>query len=164
MPLIQPSPLLRHHTAVGPRRAASALAALLALSGCGGSDDPSSASPNPPAGPVAVAPVVTATSPAASEPMPTDVDIHTALSATFSKDMMPSSITPTNFAVACPARQLMAARVTYDAATRTATLTPDPALPEGTVCEARVDTAVLDTTRIALTSAYVWRFVTASSR
>ena len=75
--------------------------------------------------------------------------------------MASASLTTTSFTLACPAGTPVAAAVTYDAATRMATLTPAVALPPSTLCVASVTTAAQDTTGIALASNFVWSFVTA---
>ena len=132
--------------------------ALLAIlvAGCGGGLDPILGSPG-----VAVAPTVTATSPLASTPVVTGVAVNSLVTATFSKPMASATLTPTSFTLACPAGTPVAAAVTYDAATRIATLTPAVALPPSTLCVASVTTAAQDTTGIALASNFVWSFVTA---
>ena len=136
--------------------------ALLAIlvAGCGGGLDPILGGPGVGIAPV-VAPTVTATSPLVSSPVVTGVAVNSLVTATFSKPMAPTTLTPTSFTLACPAGTPVAAAVTYNATTRMATLTPAVALPPSTLCVATVTTAAQDTTGIALASNFVWSFVTA---
>jgi hypothetical protein len=67
------------------------------------------------------------------------------------------------FTLACPEAAPVGATVTYDTATRTATLTPASALPVDTVCQAIVSTAATDTAGIALAAPFMWTFSTAAS-
>ncbi len=134
------------------------LSALLAalVAGCGGGLDPILGSPS-----IGVAPTVTATSPPASTPVASGVAANARVSATFSKPMTSTTLTPTSFTLACPAGTPVTAAVSYDAATRVATLTPGVALPPSTLCVATVTTAAQDSTAIALASNFVWSFMTA---
>jgi hypothetical protein len=130
------------------------LAALVA--GCGGGGlDPILGTPG--AGAV---PTVTATTPVASTPPLTGVATSIRVSAAFSKDMDPATLTPSGFLLACPAGTPVSAGVAYDAATRVATLTPTAALPPDTLCVATITTAVRDTMGFALAANFVWSFVT----
>ena len=127
------------------------------IAGCGGGLDPILGTP-----PFGTAPTVTATSPVSATPVVTGVAVDTRVTATFSKPMSSATLTPTTFTLACPAATPIAATVTYDAATRVATLTPTVVLPPGTLCVATVTTAAQDTTGIALLSNFVWSFMTAA--
>ena len=145
--------LLRPH---GWRAYALPLLVLVSLAGCGGGGlDPilgATVSTN--------VPTVTSTSPAATTPITTGVSINTPVLATFSKPMLASSITTGSFSLACPAGTPVAATVSYDEASRVATLRPSAPLPPSTTCQATVGTGAQDTTGIALASAFVWSFST----
>ncbi len=138
---------------------AALIVALLAttLAGCGGGGlDPILGTPS-----FGAAPTVTATTPLASTPVVTGVAAGSTVTATFSKPMTASTVTSTSFSLACPAGTPTAASVSYDAATRVATLTPSVPLPPSTLCTATVSTAVHDSTAIAMVSSKVWSFLTA---
>jgi hypothetical protein len=138
-------------------RTGSALAALCAsllLAACGDAD-PLLGGPD-----VGSVPMVTATSPATATPPVTGVDTGASVRATFSKPMLATSITATSFTLACPAGSAVAGAVSYDSATRVATLTPAAPLPPATTCVATISATVRDTTGIALAAAYTWNFVT----
>ena len=139
-------------------RLALALALLPALLvGCGGGIDPILGTPN-----VAVAPVVSATSPAGGATLATGVATDSPITATFSKSMTAATLNGTSFSVTCPGIAPVAATVVYVDTTRTATLRPTTVLPNGSLCTATVGTAARDSTNIALDSAFVWRFMTAA--
>ncbi len=135
------------------------IVALLAalVGGCSGGLDPVLGSPA-----INVAPTVTVTSPLASTPVVSGVAANARVTATFSKPMASATLTPTSFSLACPAGTPVTAAVTYDAATRTATLVPSVALPPSTLCVATLTTAVQDSTALALASNFVWSFMTAA--
>lgn len=126
-----------------------------ALAACGGGLDPILGGPN-----IGQLPTVTATSPMTSTPIATAVNVDAAVRATFSKPMQAASITASSFTLSCPAGTPVAASVTYDAPTQVATLTPNTALPASTTCVATVAANVLDTTGLALGTAFAWSFVT----
>ena len=132
------------------------LPAFVAGCGGGGSLDPILGSPS-----VGHVPTVVATAPVASTPIVTGVASNARVTATFSQAMLASTITNTSFTLACPAGAPVAASVAYDAATRTATLTPDAALPANTECLATVAGTVQDSAGVAMAAAFAWRFVTA---
>ena len=134
---------------------AAAIAGVVA--GCGGGLDPILGTPS-----FGAAPTVSATSPVAATPVVTGVAANARVTATFSKPMSAATLTPSSFTLACPAGTPVAAAVSYDVATRVATLTPTLALPPSTLCVATVTTAAQDTTGIALASNFVWSFVTAA--
>ena len=131
----------------------------LLLSACGGDGGmhPILGAPG-----VGTRPTVTSTSPAASSPAITGVATSTDVSATFSEPMTAATLT-SGFTLACPAAAAVTASVNYDAASRTATLTPASALPANAVCEASISTAATDTRGIALAAAFSWTFNTAAS-
>ena len=134
--------------------AISLLPALLA--GCGGGLDPILGTPG-----VTVAPVVSATSPVASAIPVSGVATNSAVTATFSKSMMAATVNGSSFTLTCPGTSPVAATVSYVDATRIATLTPSAVLPNASLCQASVSTAVKDSTGIAMENAFVWRFMTA---
>ena len=127
------------------------------IAGCGGGGlDPILGTPG-----AGLVPTVTATSPVASTPFVADVATSVRISATFSEAMLASTVTSASFTLACPAATPVAASVAYDAPTRTATLTPNAALPANTQCLATVAGTVQDSTGIAMGAAFAWSFVTA---
>ena len=134
--------------------AISLLPALLA--GCGGGLDPILGTPG-----VTVAPVVSATSPASGATLVTGVATNSAVTATFSKSMTATTVNGSSFTLTCPGTSPVAATVSYVDATRIATLTPTTVLPNASLCQATVGTAVKDSTGIAMENALVWRFMTA---
>ena len=85
----------------------------------------------------------------------TNVAANTTLTATFSEDMDPATITVTTFTL-----NGVTGAVTYDPATRTATLTPSGILAGNTTYAAAITTAVKDLAGNALTSNYTWSFTT----
>ena len=110
-----------------------------------------------------IAPTVLATTPAAGPPMTTGVSTNSRVFVRFSKAMAPATITPASVTLACPAGTAVAAAVSYDAGTRTATLTPAAALPANTQCLATVTTAVRDDAGFALGSPFNWSFTTGAA-
>lgn len=136
------------------------LAALAA--GCGGGSG--GGSPILGAGTTGVAPTVTATVPLAKTPIVTGVAINSKVTATFSKDMAPATLTTAgNFTLACPAGTAVAGTITYVAASRVATFAPAANLPVNTTCTATVTTAAKDTTGLALAAPFVWTFTTGAT-
>ena len=130
-------------------------ALLLAACGGGGGLDPILGTPV-----AGIAPVVASTSPTAGPPAVTGVGTNSRVLATFSKPMAASTVNASSFMLACPAGVAVAATVTYDAPSRTATLTPAAPLPAATTCVATITTAATDTTGLALASNFSWTFVT----
>ena len=92
------------------------------------------------------------------------VAINTKITATFSEDMAPATITGTTFTVVNTTLggTALAGNVTYDATSRTATFTPTiPAtLPVSTLFTATITTGATDLEGNALASNYVWTFTT----
>lgn len=107
-------------------------------------------------------PTVIGTQPMASTPIVTGVPTTSNVTVTFSKDMNAGTIDESSVLLACPATAPVTGVVSYVAGTRVATLNPNADLPAGTVCTATVTTAVMDTTGLAMTSNFVWRFATAA--
>jgi len=83
---------------------------------------------------------------------------NTAVSATFSEAMNPTTISGSTFSLAGPNNVAVAATVTY--ANNTATLTPSSALTGGTKYTATVTTGVKDVVGTAMVSAFTWSFTT----
>ena len=110
-----------------------------------------------------VAPTVTATVPLAATPIVPAVAINSKITATFSKDMAPATISTSTFTLACPAGTAVIGSVAYVAASRVATFSPAANLPINTTCTATITTGARDTTSRALATAFVWRFTTAAT-
>ncbi len=117
-------------------------------------------------------PSVTLTVPATTIPGPTGaVPTNTAITAVFSEDMSPATISTTSFTVTCPAPCVQpTGTVSYAIGTRTATFTPSSALAAGTTYTVTITTAATDLAGNALggnqgslpaASNYVWTFTTA---
>jgi hypothetical protein len=108
----------------------------------------------------AVAPTVTAVAPLANA---TGVPIGTKIiTAAFSKQMDPTTLTATSFTLACPVGTPVTGVVSYLGAGSIATLTlpAAPDLPPSTVCTATITAAAKDTTGVALANDFVWTFTT----
>ena len=123
------------------------------------------------AAPDVTRPRVIITVPATTIPGPTPgVPSNTAITATFSEDMAPATITAASFTVTCPAPCVNpAGSVSYVVGSRTAVFTPSAALAAGTIYTATITTAVTDLAGNALAgnqvplpaaSNYVWTFLT----
>ena len=126
------------------------------IAGCGGGGlDPVLGTPG-----VGTAPTVTATSPGAGPPIVTGVATNSRVFATFSKPMAAATITPASFTLACPSGTPVTASVSYDTASRVATLTPAAPLPANTTCVATVTTAAQDSLGLALAANFTWSFTT----
>jgi Domain of unknown function (DUF1929)/Malectin domain/Bacterial Ig-like domain/Bacterial Ig domain len=110
-----------------------------------------------PSGPTA--PTVTANTPASGA---TGVATSVAPTATFSRAMDASTITTGTFTLSGPGGTV-AAGVSYNSTTLTATLTPLAALAAGTTYTATLSTAVKSSDGIALASPYSWSFTTAAA-
>jgi len=118
-------------------------------------------------------PRVTLTIPATTVPGPTTgVAVNTAITATFTEDMAPATISGTSFTVTTVAPGVSpVGNVTYSVAARTATFTPVAALAFNTTYTATITTAATDLAGNALAgnqallpaaSNYVWTFTTAA--
>lgn len=101
-----------------------------------------------------VLPIITATVPAART---TNVQISTPISAIFSEPMDPATINAATFTVAG-----LTGTVSFDAATLTATFTPDAPLAFSTTYRVTITTAVSDPAGNHLPLANVWSFTTAA--
>jgi hypothetical protein len=102
-------------------------------------------------------PTVTSTTPANGS---TDVGTTAAPTVTFDEDMEPSTITESSFELRTPSNALVPAAVAYDAASRTATLTPSATLAFSTTYTATVQggsAGVKDLSGNALASPVSWR-------
>jgi len=118
-------------------------------------------------------PRVAVTEPATTNPGPTPaVPSNVAISAAFTQDMSPATLTAASFTLTCAAPCVSpGAAVTYNVGSRTAVLTPDGALTVGATYTATITTAATDLAGNALAgdqaalpaaSNYVWTFVTAA--
>jgi hypothetical protein len=97
-----------------------------------------------------------------------NVAITTKITATFSKDMDPLTISTATFTVQTfgpPLGPIIAGTVAYNATTRTATFTPTiPAtLTASTKYQATITTGAKDLVRNALAANYVWVFTTGAA-
>ncbi|MET0279526.1 MAG: Ig-like domain-containing protein [Steroidobacteraceae bacterium] len=116
-------------------------------------------------------PMVTSTAPATSIPIPSGQGLNTAVVASFTEDMLASSITPAGrFTLSCTSPCVSpSGTVTYSASSRAAMFRPAAALTPDTTYTARITAAVTDLAgnqlagnQAALPAAsdYVWTFVT----
>lgn len=119
-------------------------------------------------------PRVTLTVPATSSPGPTTgVPANTAITATFTEDMAPASISTTSFLLSCAAPCVApTGAVTYVVGNRTAVFTPAAALTAGITYTAVITTAATDLAGNALAgnqaplpaaSNYAWTFTTTAA-
>jgi hypothetical protein len=104
-------------------------------------------------------PSVTSRSPVASA---TNVDPGTTVTATFGSDMDAATITGTTFTLETAGGTTVPASVSYDAGTRTATLTPSAALSGGASYTARLSTGIRSDDGTTLPAALAWSFSTAA--
>ena len=105
-------------------------------------------------------PTVTATSPAAGA---TGVPVGANATATFSEALVPATVNAANVLLRDPAQQLVPAVVTWDAATRTATLNPSADLAYSTAYTAVVKGGAGGVTDIAgnpMAADFSWTFTT----
>lgn len=84
----------------------------------------------------------------------------TTVRAVFDRPMNAATLTSGSFTVACADAPTVAATVAYDAATRTATLSPQAPLPPDVDCTATVSAAVTDGLGIHLARDVSWSFGT----
>jgi hypothetical protein len=119
-------------------------------------------------------PEVMLTEPATTTPGPTTgVPANSAVSAVFTEDMNPSTITATSFTLTCPGPCVSpTGTVSYAIGTRTAQFTPAAALTAGATYTATITTAATDVAGNALAgnqaalpaaSNYVWTFTAAAA-
>ena len=102
-------------------------------------------------------PRVSSTSPQDAD---TNVPVTTKATATFATDMNAATITSSSFTLKQPGGTVVPAAVTYDAASKSATLTPSAQLSNSITYTAKLDTTVKDLTGRALPVAYSWIFTT----
>ncbi|MCC5874490.1 MAG: DUF3494 domain-containing protein, partial [Gammaproteobacteria bacterium] len=115
-------------------------------------------------------PRVILTVPPTTDPGPTMVPTNTAITATFSEDMAPLTITDESFTLTCEAPCLSpAGAVSYVVGSRTAVFKPEDELESGTTYTATVDSSVTDLAGNRLSgnqglageiSNYIWTFTT----
>jgi Bacterial Ig-like domain/Chitobiase/beta-hexosaminidase C-terminal domain/Bacterial Ig domain len=106
-------------------------------------------------------PTVTAVTPAAGA---TAVTGGTAVTAAFSEDINPATLTSSTFVLRNPSGVAVGATVSYSAASRLATLTPSAVLAGSTTYTATVNggtSGVKDIAGNAVASNFVWSFTTA---
>jgi hypothetical protein len=84
-----------------------------------------------------------------------------AVRATFSRSLDPATVGP-GFSLRNSLGQLIAATVTYDDATKTATLTPNAQLTLSMTYTARLETSVSATDGVGLSAPVIWTFTTAA--
>ena len=118
-------------------------------------------------------PAVTLTDPVTTTPGPTTgVPANSAISAVFTEDMNPATISASSFTVTCAAPCVSpTGTVSYAVGTRTAQFTPDASLAIGPTYTATITTAATDLANNALggnqaalpaASNYVWTFTAAA--
>lgn len=105
-------------------------------------------------------PMVTATTPLARTPMVTGVAVNSKVTATFSKEMAPATITDSTFTLACPAASAVTGTVSYAESSRIATFSPAANLPVDTTCVATVTTGAKDLAGNPLATNFIWSFKT----
>jgi hypothetical protein len=115
--------------------------------------------------PDTTAPTVSSTTPSSGA---TNISTGTTVKATFSEAMDPATISTSTFELRGPANALVTATVSYDAATKTATLTPSSALVVSTTYTATIkggttDPRVKDLAGNALAANISWSFTTTTS-
>jgi myo-inositol-hexaphosphate 3-phosphohydrolase len=108
------------------------------------------------------------TPPAVTSTTPTDgatgIGVGTAVTATFSEAMDPGTVNGTTLRLATTAGgAAVAAAVTYNGASRTATLTPSAPLAAGTAYTATATTGLQDAAHNAMAAEHTWSFTTAEA-
>ncbi len=88
---------------------------------------------------------------------------NTKITAQFSEEMDPTTITGTSFTLAGPGATPVAGAVSYAVGTKTATFAPTAILASGTVFTATITTVVTDLAGNALLVDKVWTFTTGTS-
>jgi hypothetical protein len=107
-------------------------------------------------------PTVTSTSPAVNA---TNVNASSAITATFSKALDPTTVTTSTIDLRSPTNALVAAAVSYDSTNRVATMRPSAALAANSTYKATIhggalDPRIKDTAGNALAADYTWTFTT----
>ena len=105
------------------------------------------------------APQVTARSPVDGA---TDINPLTAVSAGFSQPLDPGTLDSSSFRLEGPGGAAVPATLSYDAVTRTATLTPGSALSPSTTYTARLGTGLRSEQGVALSAPVAWSFTTSA--
>ncbi|PYR93364.1 MAG: hypothetical protein DMF84_10265 [Acidobacteria bacterium] len=90
------------------------------------------------------------------------VRTNTTVTATFNEPLNSTTITTTSFLLRNPSGSAVPATVSYDAGSRTATLTPSAALGNSVLYTAVVKAGVKDAAGNAIASDYSWTFTTAA--
>jgi len=118
-------------------------------------------------------PTVTLTLPLTTSPGPTlDVATNTSVTATFSEDMAPATLTSTSFTVTGPGLTPVGGNVTYSVGSKTGVFTPTSELAADTTFTATVTTEATDLAGNALAgdsalplvaNSYVWTFLTSAA-
>jgi hypothetical protein len=116
-------------------------------------------------GPDTTAPLVSSTSPLNGA---TGVATNSAVTVTFNEAIDSASVTASTFELRNPANALIAGSVSYNASTRTATLTPSAALAANTTFTASVrggtiDPRIKDVAGNALAANAAWSFTTSAN-
>lgn len=111
-------------------------------------------------GPDATAPTVTFTSPANGASV---VPPNSAINATFSRAMDPSTLNAATFTLTRPGPTSITGKIAYDATNMIATFTPASALGAGVTYTATVTTGAKSLTGVALTANFRWSFSTGST-
>ncbi|HEY7114975.1 MAG TPA: DUF4082 domain-containing protein, partial [Tepidisphaeraceae bacterium] len=105
--------------------------------------------------------------PSVSAISPTDgalnVATNASVTATFSEEVDPTTINTNSFQLLGPGNVAVASSVTYNAATKTATLTPNSPLANSTLYTAVVHAGVKDLAGNILSSDFSWNLTTAAS-
>ena len=105
------------------------------------------------------APTVVASAPM---DMSTNVPVNQTVSATFSKDMDPATLSTANFKVTGPGAAQITGSVTYAAASQIATFAPANDLAPNTTYTNRITTGATDLAGNPLANNVVWTFTTGS--
>ncbi|MHB8123232.1 MAG: Ig-like domain-containing protein [Desulfuromonadaceae bacterium] len=103
------------------------------------------------------APTVTSTTPAN---LATGVQINRRITATFSQEMNPATISITSFYVTGPSPSTAVVQGTYTYAGETAVFTPTSALATNSLYTATVTTSVKNTAGVAMIANHIWTFTT----
>jgi hypothetical protein len=93
----------------------------------------------------------------------TGVSRTTNVTATFDTSLTASTVTTSSFTLTPNGGSAIAASVSYDDASKTATLTPSAPLAASTTYTARLTTAIKSADGVAMTAADSWTFTTASA-